>query len=97
MAKGCVLVCKSCKGSKALAACLADQGVAVERVRCQKICHGPVVGARVGGRLEWFERVAKPKAQRALARLAETRTDVGDLPDRLARRRVAKRSGCKPR
>jgi len=60
------------------------------RVRCQKICKGPVVGvADDTGGLEWFRRVRKDKVLRALSDLVR----AGRLRKPLAKRRVPKRSG----
>jgi len=42
------------------------------------------------GRIEWFEKVRGGKSRAAAIRLA---VEGGPLPDRLARRRVRKRSG----
>jgi len=33
----------------------------VRVVRCQKICHGSVVGAELDGRLEWCEHIDSTK------------------------------------
>lgn len=63
----------------------------VVRVGCQSVCDGPVAGTVVAGQLQWFERVAKPKARAGLAQLV--RSADGDLPTALAKRRKAKRSG----
>lgn len=80
---------------KALVAEL-DEVAEIVDVRCQSICVGPVAGLDVDGRLEWFERLRKPKTRRSLARLA-ARRGGGGLPERLAKRRVAKRSGRRKR
>jgi hypothetical protein len=81
--------CSRAKGHRALldeASAVAD----VHLVRCQKVCEGPVLGVRVGGRIEWFERIRGEKSRRAGLRLVTT---GGPLPERLARRRSRKRSG----
>jgi hypothetical protein len=91
-----VMVCRKCKDSKCLTTFFrAKTPIRVVPVGCQKICHGPVAGARVGGRIEWFERVGKAKPMVALARVtSEGRTK---LPKSLEKRRVSKRSGRPPR
>lgn len=63
--------------------------VEVTRVGCQKICRGPVVGVRIDGRWEWFEKMGSRKAVDALAELVERNT----LRKRLDKRRSRKRSG----
>jgi hypothetical protein len=63
----------------------------VVRVSCQSVCDGPVAGTVVAGELQWFERVAKPKARAGLAQLV--RSADGELPKALAKRRKRKRSG----
>lgn len=97
-----VFVCRSCSHRDRLVEALRAEGVTdVELVRCQKICHGAVAGTTVGGTLEWFERLKGRKSVAALARLAgsakRSRRPADELPDRLQRRRVAKRSGRRPR
>lgn len=93
-----VYVCRGgdCTGRKAerkaLVRAVANQAEVIE-VRCQSICRGPVAGVEVDGRIEWFQRLRKPGAQRALAHLAVSGGTLADLPGRLAKRRVAKRSG----
>jgi hypothetical protein len=83
--------CRKAEGHTALRDALADAGEAEVRiVGCQKICKGPVAGVEVGGRLEWFKRLRGPKSRRALLRLVHL---GAPLPDRLRKRRVAKRSG----
>jgi hypothetical protein len=42
----------------------------VRRVSCQDLCGGPVAGVRVGGKVEWFEKVRKPKQRDAVVALA---------------------------
>jgi hypothetical protein len=91
-----VMVCKKCKDSKCLAKFFkAKTDVKVVPVGCQKICHGPVAGTEVAGRMEWFERVGKAKPMVALARL--TGDGKAKLPHSLEKRRVPKRSGRPPR
>ena len=91
-----VYVCRGCKGRAALVEQLRDEIDAdVQLVRCQKICHGPVVGVPVGERVEWFERVSKPKRVAALIHLIDR--GRRKVPERLERVRVRKRSGRAPR
>ncbi len=90
-----LLVCTGGRCRKALrrddrlANAVARLPVKVERVGCQKICRGPVVGTKLDGALEWFERMDSGKALDALADLIEK----GRLVKALEKRRVAKRSG----
>ena len=63
--------------------------VEVERVGCQKICSGPVVGIAIDGDWQWFERMDSPKALSALEQLIEDDT----LGKPLRRRRSRKREG----
>jgi hypothetical protein len=65
-------------------------------VKCQKICHGPVVGLPIAGTMEWFERVDRPKAVEALVRLTNKRTR-DSIPKPLRKRHVKKHSGRAPR
>jgi hypothetical protein len=58
-----------CAGKKCVGACDHAQLVralckvgTVQAVRCQKICHGSVVGAVLGNQIEWFERVDTARA-----------------------------------
>jgi hypothetical protein len=87
-----VVVCRKCKHHACLMTFLDEVGVPVTRVGCQKICTGAVAGLEVNGRMEWFERVDRPKPMVALARLVERR-GMGQIAKPLAKRRVAKRSG----
>ena len=68
----------------------------VQLVKCQKVCHGSVVGVCLDNQLEWFERISKSKARVALVEATTARTVVA-LPERLAKRRLTKRSGRPPR
>jgi hypothetical protein len=81
--------CSRSKGHDALVSAASEAG-SVELVRCQKICSGPVFGTVVQGRIEWFEKVRGRKSRAAAILLA---LDDGPVPDRLAARRVKKRSG----
>lgn len=94
MGKPRVYVCAggSCrkprKGFRKLLSAL--QGEArVERVKCQKICDGPVAGMSVGGCIVWFGELDSRKRRDALLELVQT----GRLPSRLEKRCVPKRSG----
>lgn len=90
------MVCKKCNDAKCLSKFFKNKtDVKVVSVGCQKICHGPVVGTKIDGRMEWFERVSKAKPMVALARI----TSEGDkkVPKSLEKRRVPKRSGRPPR
>jgi hypothetical protein len=88
-----VAVCRKCEEHACLERILSDRdGVEVESVRCQKICHGPVAGLVVDGRMEWFERVDGVKQIAALVRM--TRREPQDrIPKPLRRRRVKGRAG----
>ena len=44
------------------------RSASVKRVKCQKICKGPVVGLRVSGELQWFRK-------------CKSQSDVVDLVD----------------
>lgn len=88
-----VAVCRKCEQHACLAQILADrQGVTVELVRCQKICHGPVAGIEVDGQMEWFENVEGNKAIAALLRMTR-RPSLDRIPKPLRRRRVRSRAG----
>jgi hypothetical protein len=92
-----------CPGKKCSRACDHDvltrdlcKRAEVRLVRCQKICHGSVVLAPLDGKLEWFERIDTPKSCVDSKRtvVAGTRKE---LPSRLEKRRLKKRSGSAPR
>ena len=68
---------------------LAGLPVRVQRVPCQKVCRGPVVGVRVAGEWQWFERMNSAKALRALSQLLEE----GCVPQPLRKRQNRRRSG----
>lgn len=80
---------KALRKNDRLTGAVAQLPVDVTRVGCQKICHGPVIGIEVGGKLEWFERMSSKKALGALAKLVGKDT-VGKP---LRKRRNAERSG----
>lgn len=89
-----VNVCRKCKRHDCLVDILEqhDHDLEVRDVRCQKICHGPVVGLEVDGRMEWFERVDDIRSIAALLRLVR-RPDRAKIPKPLRKHRVKKRSG----
>lgn len=94
MAKPVVYVCNGsdCRDRKRRRKALVDEleGVAtIRETRCQKVCKGTVVGTEVHGTLEWFKRVDGRKERQALGELLRE----GELPRRLARRRVKDRRG----
>jgi hypothetical protein len=92
-----VFVCRKCKGHACLTSFLDDvPELRVQAVGCQKVCKGAVVGLEVGGRMEWYQRVNRPKPMVALARLAQ-RGGTGKVAKPLAKRWVRKRSGRPPR
>jgi hypothetical protein len=67
-----------------------DAVAEVTKVRCQRICNGPVVGLEIDSSIEWFERVRSEKVQRRLVDFVAGR---GRMRRSLAKRRVAKRGG----
>jgi hypothetical protein len=87
-------VCRKCKRQECLVDILEqhDHDLVVRHVRCQKICHGPVAGLEVDGRMEWFERVDDIQSIAGLLRLVR-RPDRGKIPKPLRKHRVKKRSG----
>jgi hypothetical protein len=88
-----VAVCRKCRDHECLERILSHRkGVDVELVRCQKICHGPVAGLAVDGRMEWFEKVDGVKQIAALVRMTR-RGSPDRIPKPLRRRRVKKRAG----
>lgn len=88
-----VAVCRKCREHACLVRILSDrEGVDVELVRCQKICHGPVAGLAVDGRMEWFENVAGIKQIAALVRMTR-RQPHERIPKPLRRRRMRIRAG----
>lgn len=92
-----VVVCRKCKHQDCLIDVLgAHADVSIQRVRCQKICDGPVVGLLVGGRMEWFERVRSLKEVAALVRLTKSKHSSA-IPKPLRKRRVKKFAGREPR
>lgn len=92
-----IAVCRKCKNHECLTQILEERtDVSLELVKCQKICHGPVVGLPIAGRMEWFERVDGVKALAALVRI--TKNGHRDtIPKPLKKRRVKKHAGRPPR
>ncbi len=84
--------CASPKRKRALVEAL-EPVARVVPVGCQKICAGPVVALEVEGRLEWFKGLASDKSCRRMVELLQE----GTMRKALSKRRVAKRSGHKPR
>ena len=92
-----VSVCRKCKNADCLVEVLeAHTSASLELVRCQKICHGPVVGLPVAGRMEWFERVDGVKELAALVRTTK-KGHHDQVPKPLRKRRVKRYSGRAPR
>jgi hypothetical protein len=89
-----VYVCRKCKDHACVTDFLERTTATIEEVRCQKVCHKSLVGFDVHGRLEWFERVAKPGR---LADLAVALCRGTSPSDRLQKRRVSELSGRQPR
>ena len=92
-----VNVCRKCKNHDCIVDILRRRtDVSVELVRCQKICHGPVVGLPVAGKMEWFEKVERLREVAALV-LVTSKRGNGSIPKPLRKRRLKKRSGRAPR
>jgi hypothetical protein len=90
-----VYLCRKCKGERCVRELLERRTDArVEEVRCQKVCKGAVAGLEVGGRIEWFQRVADRGALASFAALAQR---PGRPRRSLRDRRVRKLSGRPPR
>ena len=68
----------------------------VHMVKCQKVCHGVVVGVCLDNRLEWFERISKSKTRIALLEAIDAGSRDA-VSKRLAKRHVNKLSGHPPR
>jgi hypothetical protein len=92
-----------CQGKKCARSCNHDSLVRalckvgeVRVVRCQKICHGSVVGLALDGRLEWFEDIDSAKLCVELKRAATSATRKG-LPAVLKKRRLKRLAGHPPR
>ena len=92
-----VNVCRKCKNHDCIVDILRTRtDVSVELVRCQKICHGPVVGLPIAGKMEWFEKVERLREVAALV-LVTSKRNNGSIPKPLRKRRLKKRSGRAPR
>jgi hypothetical protein len=95
-----VVVCQSKKCSRACAHDTLLRALCkvadVRVVRCQKICHGSVVGAELDGRLEWFERIDSPKLAVKLKQVVAGGTRKR-LPPALKKRRLKALAGRSPR
>jgi hypothetical protein len=92
-----VVVCRKCKNQDCLVDVLgAHADVSIQKVRCQKICAGPVVGLQVGGQMEWFERIRSLKEIAALVQLTKRKHSSG-IPKPLRKRRVKRFAGREPR
>jgi hypothetical protein len=92
-----------CIGKKCARACDHDQLVralckvgTVQAVRCQKICHGSVVGAVLDEEIRWFERVDTPRLCVALKKAVKRGSQRG-LPKDLKKRRIKRLAGRSPR
>jgi hypothetical protein len=92
-----VVVCRKCKNHACLTGLLETHtDVSVQLVKCQKICHGPVVGLPVAGRMQWFERVNGLKEVAALLLLTKKGAPE-KVPKPLKKRRVKAYAGRSPR
>jgi hypothetical protein len=90
-------VCRKCKHHDCLVEVVeAHSHVTIQMVRCQKICHGPVVGTEVDGRMEWFERVSSVQELAALVKMTRGK-GAEKIPKALKKRRVKRWSGRPPR
>ena len=97
MAAG-IAVCRKCKNAACLVEILeARSEFVVQPVRCQKICHGPVVGLVIDDTMEWFERVDDVKSVAALIKFAKKPRRDPKVPKPLRKHRVKRHSGRPPR
>jgi hypothetical protein len=92
-----------CQGKKCSRACDHDALLRalckvsdVQVVRCQKICHGSVVGALLDGELQWFERIDSGKLCVAMKKAVAKGSRKG-LPSVLKKRRLKALAGRSPR
>jgi hypothetical protein len=92
-----------CIGKKCARACDHDQLVralckvgTVQAVRCQKMCHGSVVGAVLDEKIRWFERVDTPRMCVALKKAVKLGSQRG-LAKGLIKRRIKHLTGRSPR
>ncbi|MEM7138401.1 MAG: hypothetical protein AAF500_17610 [Myxococcota bacterium] len=80
--------CRKKKGTAKKLASALEPVASVKRVKCQKICKGPVVGIQNGAPVQWF-RSCGDDDRKDLVRVAE-----GHKPSKSLRKRVAsKRDG----
>ena len=87
-------VCRKCKRNECLLEILESRSAfSVRRVRCQKICHGPVVGLEIAGRMEWFERVDDVRSIASLVKFARRKSEHAKVPKPLRKHRLRRRSG----
>jgi hypothetical protein len=87
-------VCRKCKRNECLLEILESRSdFSVRRVRCQKICHGPVVGFEIAGTMEWFERVGDVKSIASLVKFARRKSEHSKIPKPLRKHRLRRRSG----
>lgn len=89
-----VYVCtgSDCGGSKSFRESVRGalpSDVEIQRVRCQKICKGQVLGLERDGVLRWFKKMDSKTALVAFARYVED----GSINKKLERRRSKKRDG----
>jgi hypothetical protein len=92
-APACIVVCagKDCRNSKGFeqlrrtAACVPGS----MEVACQGLCHGPIVGLRMGSDVRWVSRVRTGKMRAALVKAAAQ----GRLGKRLRAYEVRDRRG----
>ncbi|MEM8608799.1 MAG: hypothetical protein AAGF92_16965 [Myxococcota bacterium] len=78
------------KTAKKLAAAL-EPVASIKRVKCQKICKGPVLGIENGAPVQWFRSCADDD-EKDLVRVA-----VGRKPSKSLRKKVAAKRGGKLR
>jgi len=87
-------VCRKCKRNECLLEILESRSdFSVRRVRCQKICHGPVIGLEIAGRMEWFERVDDVKSIASLVKFGRRTSEHSKVPKPLRKHRLRRRSG----
>ncbi len=81
-----------CGGGRSFREAVRDAlpaNVEFERVRCQKICKGQVLGVERDGNLRWFKKMDSKTALVAFARYVED----GTIGKKLEKRRSKKRDG----
>jgi hypothetical protein len=82
--------CRKDDGHSELRAALLPLG-RVKRVKCQDLCGGPVAGVEIDGRVEWFEKVRKPRQRQAVVALATG--SISKVPVELRSSWARKRGG----